>query len=30
MFMQSFFGDETRALFDMKYDPSVNPPKLKK
>ncbi len=30
MFMQSFFGDETRALFDMKYDPSINPPKLKK
>ncbi len=30
MFMQSFFGDDTRALFDMKYDPSVNPPKLKK
>ncbi len=30
MFMQVFFGEDTRPLFDMKYDPSVNPPKLKK
>ena len=30
MFMQSFFGEDTRELFEMKYDPSANPPKLKK